>query len=155
MNNIEFKALVKGLFLTQAQVQLIGGYKDARQIRRFFAGDVNPHSDLVAKLQEIDGAIDQAVAYSVSKAVESRVEIVTITGYPNQTLYETYSDNSFPFVEMHLCLLHRTRKALARVGVDVNVVVFDEPDYLDYIDHNKFEINQQSLASWSVKNNNI
>lgn len=150
MNNIEFKALVKGLFLTQEQVRQIGGYKDQRQIRRFISGEQPPHKDLVEKLQQLDLSIDEAVAFSVNKAIESNVNSVAVVGYQNQDQFVEWSDNSLPYIELHLCLLFRTGKAITKYGMGFKVVPFDENAYLDFIDENNLDDNQSLMAAWAA-----
>lgn len=150
VNKIEFKALVKGLFLTQEQVREIGGYKDQRQIRRFVSGEQSPHKDLVDRLNELDRSIDEVVAYSVNRAIESKVTSVSVIGYQSSDQFIEWSDGSLPFIELHLCLLFRLKKALNKIGIECQVKPFIVESYLDFIDDNDLEDNQSSMAAWAA-----
>lgn len=150
MNKIEFKALVKGLFLTQEQVRQIGGYKDQRQIRRFFSGEQRPHKDLIAKLLKIDREIDEAVIYSANKAIECAVEVVSVVGYKDQQQLDDWGDDSILLFELHLCLVFRLSKALHKLGVKLNVVPFNVDSYLDFINTNDLADNTVSKSAWAA-----
>lgn len=150
MNNIEFKALVKGLFLTQDQVRQIGGYKDQRQIRRFVSGEQPPHQDLIQKLRQLDLSIDKAVSYSVNRAIESNVNSVAVVGYKNQEQFVEWSDGSLPYIELHLCMLFRLGKAITKHGIEFKIVPFDEAAYLNFIDQKCLDDNQASIAAWAA-----
>jgi len=149
VNNIEFKALVKGLFLTQKQVQEIGGYKDQRQIRRFISGEQPPHKDLVEKLLQLDHQIDQACLFSVNKAIESAADAVNVIGYHNEIQYLEWVDDPLPFYELHLCLQFRLKKALKKMAIECHVTPFNADSYLDYIEDNSLEDSQKSMALWA------
>jgi len=149
VNNIEFKALVKGLFLTQKQVQQIGGYKDQRQIRRFISGEQPPHNDLVEKLLQLDHQIDQACLFSVNKAIESAVSAVNVIGYHNEVQYLEWVDDPLPFYDLYLCLQFRLKKALEKMAIECRAIPFDADCYLDFIEDKNLEDNQESMALWA------
>lgn len=151
MNNIEFKALVKGLFLTQDQVRAIGGYKDQRQIRRFISGEQPPHKDLIEKLLTLDKAIDESVAYSANKAIDSNIDSISVIGYKNQQQFDKWSDGSLLFIELHLCLLFRLKKAITKLGMKLNIKPFDEDCYLDFIENSNLADNEASMAVWAAQ----
>ena len=148
LNNIEFKALVKGLFLTQKHVQEIGGYKDQKTIRHFFSGEAKPHDDLVAALLKLDSRIDEVVSFAVNNAIEQQSEIRVI-GYKNKDQFTEWGDGEIPYYEIHLCNVFRLKKACKKMNVDCRVVPFQEGAYLDFIKENSLDDNKSSMAAWA------
>lgn len=154
MNHIEFNVLVQGLFLTQDQVRQIGGYKDQRQIRRFTSGEWQPHDDLIDKLLSYDSFIDKNVSDLVNNTIKSESNEISVIGYVNNkkhpSQYEEWSDMTLPFIEMHHCMLFRLMKACREFNIKCSVIPFDEDSYIDFIERENLDDNQDSMSSWAA-----
>ena len=150
MNNIEFKALAKGLGLSQRQIQEIGGYKDPRQIRRFYAGDQPPHRDVVEALKQIDIEIDDMVAKTVSMALALGVGVdnVNVVGYTDKQ-YRKHVTNGLLFSDLHLCMLFRLSKELKKINVKCNIIPFNYERFLDFIKDKNLEDSNTTRTMWA------
>ena len=148
MNNIEFKALAKGLGLSQRQIQEIGGYKDSRQIRRFYSGEQPPHRNVVKTLKQLDAEIDDMVSKITLKASANNVDCVNIVGYTDKQYYKYVTDGLL-FSDLHLCMLFRLSKALNKINVKCNIVPFDYVSFMSFIKDKGIENNEASRSIWA------
>lgn len=148
MNNIEFKALAKGLGLSQRQIQEIGGYKDSRQIRRFYSGEQPPHRDVVEALKQLDIEIDNMVSKIALKALATSVDCVNVVGYTDKQ-YRKHVTDGLLFSDLHLCMLFRLSKALNKINVKCNIVPFDYVSFMSFIKDKGIENNEASRSIWA------
>lgn len=147
MNNIEFKALVKGLGLSQRQVQEIGRYKDARQIRRFYAGDQPPHADVVGALQQLDKKVDSIVDACVLEALEAGAICVNIVGYTDKQ-YSERTHKGLLYSALYLCMLFRLTKALDKLAIKLNIVPFNCVSFDEFVKKEGIESDEAAIAKW-------
>lgn len=147
MNNIEFKILVKSLFITTTQLTELGGYKDTRQIRYFFSGQRTIHNDFLQKIIEVDAKIDEAVSHAVKETINKKVSEVKLVAYQVEDYFE-WQDDPWLFYELYLCQLSRLKTALEENNTKVNIVVFDPELYLSFIEQERLDDSQESILKW-------
>ena len=154
MNNIEFKAYTQALGLTEEQLKKLGGYKDARQIRRMKSAENKVHTDLATKLIELDKQAEQVAEHAINQALSNNVTDVYIVGYNDNIELAEWGDDDSISYNQHLDLLYRIIKRGKRMGINVHIVPFNENSYLDYIDDNNLPDNQASKGAWAASQAN-